>query len=95
MQDLCCDRLPWGKYGIFISNVLPHRKYDIEYNPCLLPRKLGSVVNMLSLFTQWVPRGYGSKRTESEGVAQGRNYYSLVAENNHRTQFVNPLAPSE
>ena len=48
MQDLCCDCraevAPWGKYDIFISNVLPHRKYDIEYNPCLLPRKQGSVV---------------------------------------------------
>ena len=37
---------PWGKYDILISNVLPHRKYDIEYNPCLLPRKQGSVVNI-------------------------------------------------
>ena len=37
---------PWGKYDIFISNVLPHGKYDMEYNSCLLPRKQGSVVSI-------------------------------------------------
>ena len=26
--------------------ILPHGKYDMEYNSCLLPRKQGSVVNM-------------------------------------------------
>ena len=54
---------PWGKYDIFISNVLPHGKYDMEYyyNSCLLPRKQGSVVNITTISdheTQhkiWIP----------------------------------------
>ena len=58
MQDLCCDWLKWlprgPKYDILISNVLPHRKYDIEYNPCLLPRKQGSVVNMYYVCTMYI-----------------------------------------
>ena len=53
MQDLYCARdwlkwPPWGKYDIFISNVLPHGKYDMEYKSCLLPRKQGSVVNIMA-----------------------------------------------
>ena len=39
-------KVPWGKYDIFISNVLPHGKYDMEYKSCLLPRKQGLVVNI-------------------------------------------------
>ena len=27
---------PWGKYDIFISNVLPHGKYDIEYKAIVI-----------------------------------------------------------
>ena len=48
-------KVPWGKYDIFISNVLPHGKYDMEYKSCLLPRKQGSVVNItrIPLYMQW------------------------------------------
>ena len=82
-------KVPWGKY-IFISNVLPHGKYDVEYKSCLLPRKQGSVVNIYTYMCVCVcvcVTGFGKPSVGIRAICVMR-VFSSSSQNLSKSRFI-------